>query len=82
MISTPFRDCLPVPGSFSIAFELVTARRLVKAERSRALVAKARTLAADPPIDVLSITDNPSAWANDCLAATNTPSRTSSVDNS
>ncbi len=63
MTSTPFRECLHVPGSFSIAVELVTARGLVTAERSRALVEKARTLADDPRIDVLSITDNPGGHA-------------------
>jgi methylenetetrahydrofolate reductase (NADPH) len=52
-----------VPGSFSIAVELVTARGVVTAERSRALVEKARTLADDPRIDVLSITDNPGGHA-------------------
>ncbi|MBV8997920.1 MAG: methylenetetrahydrofolate reductase C-terminal domain-containing protein [Solirubrobacterales bacterium] len=62
-MATPFRDCLQVPGSFSIAVELVTARGVVTAERSRALVEKARTLAADPRIDVLSITDNPGGHA-------------------
>ena len=59
MTTTSFRDSLQVPGSFSIAVELVTARGLVTNERSRALVEKARALAADPRIDVLSITDNP-----------------------
>ena len=63
MTSTAFRDCLEVPGSFSIAVELVTARGLVTTERSRALVDKARTLAADPRINVLSITDNPGGHA-------------------
>ncbi len=52
-----------MPGRFTIAVELVTARGLVTAERSRALVEKARTLAADPRIDVLSITDNPGGHA-------------------
>jgi methylenetetrahydrofolate reductase (NADPH) len=56
---TPFRERLETPGGFTIAVELVTARGLVTAERSRALVEKARALAADPRIDVLSITDNP-----------------------
>jgi methylenetetrahydrofolate reductase (NADPH) len=60
---TPFRDCLELPGSFSIAVELVTARGVVTTERSRALVEKARALAADPRIDVLSITDNPGGHA-------------------
>ncbi|MBV8216888.1 MAG: methylenetetrahydrofolate reductase C-terminal domain-containing protein [Solirubrobacterales bacterium] len=59
MTTTSFSDCLQVPGSFSIAVELVTARGLVTNERSRALVEKARALADDPRIDVLSITDNP-----------------------
>jgi methylenetetrahydrofolate reductase (NADPH) len=59
LTSTPFRDCLQAPGAFAIAVELVTARGLVTTERSRALVEKARALADDPRIDVLSITDNP-----------------------
>ena len=59
MTSTPFRDCLQAPGAFAIAVELVTARGMVTTERSRALVEKARALADDPRIDVLSITDNP-----------------------
>ncbi|HUA02330.1 MAG TPA: methylenetetrahydrofolate reductase C-terminal domain-containing protein [Solirubrobacteraceae bacterium] len=59
MTTASFRDSLQIPGSFSIAVELVTARGLVTNERSRALVEKARALAADPRIDVLSITDNP-----------------------
>jgi methylenetetrahydrofolate reductase (NADPH) len=62
-LTTPFRECLQVPGSFSIAVELVTARGVVTAERSQALVEKARTLADDPRIDVLSITDNPGGHA-------------------
>ena len=63
MTSTPFRDSLQEPGSFTIAVELVTARGMVTTERSRALVDKARALAADPRIDVLSITDNPGGHA-------------------
>jgi len=59
LTTASFRDSLQIPGSFSIAVELVTARGLVTNERSRALVEKARALAADPRIDVLSITDNP-----------------------
>jgi len=55
----PFRECLQAPGAFAIAVELVTARGVVTTERSRALVEKARALADDPRIDVLSITDNP-----------------------
>lgn len=63
LTSTPFRECLEVPGSFSIAVELVTARGVVTTERSRALVDKARTLAADSRVNVLSITDNPGGHA-------------------
>jgi methylenetetrahydrofolate reductase (NADH) len=63
LTSTPFRDSLQEPGSFTIAVELVTARGMVTTERSRALVDKARALAADPRIDVLSITDNPGGHA-------------------
>jgi methylenetetrahydrofolate reductase (NADPH) len=63
LTSTPFRECLNEPGSFSIAVELVTTRGVVTAERSQALVEKARTLADDPRIDVLSITDNPGGHA-------------------
>jgi methylenetetrahydrofolate reductase (NADPH) len=59
LTSTPFRDSLQAPGAFAIAIELVTARGVVTTERSRALVDKARALADDPRIDVLSITDNP-----------------------
>ncbi|MBV9195666.1 MAG: methylenetetrahydrofolate reductase C-terminal domain-containing protein [Solirubrobacterales bacterium] len=58
-----FRDCLAEPGSFSIAVELVTSRGLVTAASSRASVEMARELAADPRIDVLSITDNPGGHA-------------------
>jgi hypothetical protein len=63
LTSTPFRDCPHAPGAFAIAAELVTARGLVTTERGRALVEKARGLAADPRIDVLSITDNPDGHA-------------------
>jgi methylenetetrahydrofolate reductase (NADPH) len=63
LTSTPFRDCLRAPGAFAIAVELVTARGVVTTERSRALVEKARALADDPRIDVLSITDNPGGHA-------------------
>jgi methylenetetrahydrofolate reductase (NADPH) len=60
---TPFRDSLHAPAAFAIAVELVTARGVVTTERSRALVEKARALADDPRIDVLSITDNPGGHA-------------------
>ena len=60
---TLFRDCLARPASFSVAVELVTSRGLVSAEASRASVEMARELAANPRIDVLSITDNPGGHA-------------------
>jgi methylenetetrahydrofolate reductase (NADPH) len=63
LTTTPFRESLQEPASFTIAVELVTARGVVTTERSRALVDKARALAADPRIDVLSITDNPGGHA-------------------
>ena len=47
------------PGSFVVAAELVTSRGLLSDDSGRALQAKARELAANPRIDVLSITDNP-----------------------
>lgn len=60
---TAFRECLQEQGKFAFAVELVTARGVVTTDRSRALVEKARALAADPRIDVLSITDNPGGHA-------------------
>ena len=61
--SQPLRDCLGQPNRFVIATELVTSRGLVTAATSRALIETAHTLAADPRIDVLSITDNPGGHA-------------------
>ena len=50
-------------GRSSIAAELVTSRGLFSADSGRALREKARELAANPRIDVLSITDNPGGHA-------------------
>ncbi len=61
--SHAFRDCLGQPNRFVIATELVTTRGVLTAETSRTLIETARTLAADPRIDVLSITDNPGGHA-------------------
>ena len=46
-----------------VAAELVTSRGLFSADSGRALQATARELAANPRIDVLSITDNPAGHA-------------------
>jgi methylenetetrahydrofolate reductase (NADPH) len=53
------REQLAQPGGFVVAAELVTSRGLITAARGRGVVDLARELAADPRIDVLSITDNP-----------------------
>src|SRR6185436_10684721 len=57
------REQLGRPGAFVVAAELVTSRGLLSAESGRALQARARGLAANPRIDVLSITDNPGGHA-------------------
>ena len=54
-----FREQLARPGAFVVAAELVTSRGLITAESSRRVMEMARELAADPRVDVLSITDNP-----------------------
>ena len=54
-----FREQLARPGAFVVAAEVVTSRGLITAESSRRVMEMARELAADPRIDVLSITDNP-----------------------
>ncbi len=60
---TPFREQLARPDAFVVAAELVTSRGLVTADSSRKVLELARALAADPRIDVLSITDNPGGHA-------------------
>jgi methylenetetrahydrofolate reductase (NADPH) len=59
----PLRELLARPGAFVVAAELVTSRGLITAESSRKVLETARELAADPRIDVLSITDNPGGHA-------------------
>jgi methylenetetrahydrofolate reductase (NADPH) len=56
-------DRLERPGGFLIAVELVTSRGLITASTSRELIENARALAAEPRVDVLSITDNPGGHA-------------------
>jgi methylenetetrahydrofolate reductase (NADPH) len=57
------REQLARPGAFVAAAELVTSRGLITADSSRRALEVARELAADPRIDVLSITDNPGGHA-------------------
>ncbi len=57
------RDALAEPGRFVVAAELVTSRGPITSERGAKVLALARDLAADPRIDVLSITDNPGGHA-------------------
>src|ERR671929_374120 len=57
------REQLTRPDAFVVAAELVTSRGLIGAGRGRELLDTARELAADPRIDVLSITDNPGGHA-------------------
>ena len=57
------RDVLAQPGSFAVAAELVTSRGPITSEGGARVLALARDLAADPRIDVLSITDNPGGHA-------------------
>jgi methylenetetrahydrofolate reductase (NADPH) len=57
------REQLAQPDAFVVAAELVTSRGLITAARGRGVVELARELAADPRIDVLSITDNPGGHA-------------------
>jgi methylenetetrahydrofolate reductase (NADPH) len=58
-----FRDALADPGRFVVAAELVTSRGPITSEGGARVLSLARDLAADPRIDVLSITDNPGGHA-------------------
>ena len=60
---TRFREQLTRPGAFVVAAELVTSRGLITADSSRKVLELARELAAEPRVDVLSITDNPGGHA-------------------
>jgi methylenetetrahydrofolate reductase (NADPH) len=60
---TPLREQLARPGAFVVAAELVTSRGLITANSGRNVLELARELAADPRVDVLSITDNPGGHA-------------------
>ena len=58
----PLHELLGQPGRFVVAAEIVPSRGPIAAAGGREL-ALARELAADPRIDVLSITDNPGGHA-------------------
>src|SRR5512134_2141067 len=57
------REHLGQPGAFVVAAELVTSRGLLTSQAGGRVLELARDLAADPRIDVLSITDNPGGHA-------------------
>src|SRR5690349_24952726 len=57
------REQLTAPGAFVAAAELVTSRGLLSGPSGQDVCAIARDLAADPRINVLSITDNPGGHA-------------------
>jgi methylenetetrahydrofolate reductase (NADPH) len=59
----PLRKLFAQPDRFVVAAEIVTSRGPITAERGARLLERARELAADPRIDVLSITDNPGGHA-------------------
>src|SRR4051794_40917635 len=59
----PLREQLARPRAFVVAAELVTSRGLITADSGRRVLEVARELAADPRVDVLSITDNPAGHA-------------------
>jgi methylenetetrahydrofolate reductase (NADPH) len=58
-----FRNALARPNGFVVAAELVTSRGPITSEGGARVLGLARDLAADPRIDVLSITDNPGGHA-------------------
>jgi methylenetetrahydrofolate reductase (NADPH) len=60
---TNLRERFAEPGAFVVAAELVTSRGLITADTSHRALEIARELAADPRVDVLSITDNPGGHA-------------------
>ncbi len=57
------RQRLAEPEAFVVAAEIVTSRGLITANGGDRVLGLARELAADPRIDVLSITDNPGGHA-------------------
>src|SRR5436190_11020246 len=63
MPHAPFREQLARPDAFVVVAAFVTSRGLITAGSSRRVLETARELAADPRVDVLSITDNPGGHA-------------------
>jgi methylenetetrahydrofolate reductase (NADPH) len=61
--TVPLRERFARPGTFVVAAEIVTSRGLITAEAGDRVLGLARELAADPRVDVLSITDNPGGHA-------------------
>ena len=59
----PLRERFEQPGAFVVAAEIVTSRGVISADGGRRVLQLARDLAADPRVDVLSITDNPGGHA-------------------
>ena len=59
----PLRERFAQPGSFVVAAELVTSRGPITSDGGARVLGLARELAADPRVDVLSITDNPGGHA-------------------
>jgi len=62
-VTASLREQFAQPDAFVVAAELVTTRGLITASTGRELLETARALAADPRINVLSITDNPGGHA-------------------
>ena len=59
----PLRELLAQPERFVVAAEIVTSRGLISADGGARVLELSRALAADPRVDVLSITDNPGGHA-------------------
>jgi methylenetetrahydrofolate reductase (NADPH) len=59
----PLRERFAETGRFVVAAELVTSRGPISSDGGAKVLGLARELAADPRIDVLSITDNPGGHA-------------------
>ena len=57
------RERFALPDAFVVAAELVTSRGLLTSQAGGRVLELARDLAADPRVDVLSITDNPGGHA-------------------
>jgi hypothetical protein len=72
------RERFSRPDAFVVAAELVTSRGLIGGTHGRNLLETARELAAEPSIDVLSITDDPGGHAMLAPDTLNARARTAS----